>query len=183
MAEATLNTKEVDDWMANALAELPRAASNRIRRKATDAASRFFESRLQALTPTFDTGALKRSMTRVVRSYTRRGRRGSTGSSKQFLGVVGPSLITGPHAHLVEFGTDERYTTGRGRAFRLRRDTGGVIRTEGLYRGSMPAMPFFENIFAVSVDGGREVIESTVRAELTREFERIARVQRAIGGE
>lgn len=165
MAEATLDTSEVDDWIRNALRELPRAASNRVRRKAVDAATRFYEARLKAETPTFDTGALKRSMTRTIRAYTRRGRRGSSGSSKYFLGVVGPDYITGPHAHLVEFGTAPRRTL------------------RGHNRGEMPEMPFFENIFRVSLEGGRQIIESTVRAELSREFERIGQGQRAAGGE
>lgn len=186
MAQVMLDTADLDSWLENARRELPRVASNRIRRKTVEAATRFYTAQLRTRTPVFDTGNLRRSMTSVVRSYTRRGRRGQRGVSKYFLGVAGPSLTTGPHAHLVEFGTDDRYARRYRGAFTRRTmvDRSGVLRaSRGFYRGRMPAQPFFEEIFRTAERGGRQVIEDTLRREIGREFERIARRQRAQGGE
>lgn len=183
MAEVTINDMELRDWLRNAERELPRAVSNKIKRTVVTEATKHFERQLRAQTPHFDTGTIKRSITRVVRNYRTRGRRGARGPDRYFLGVVGPSLRTGPHAHLIEFGTDERYTTGAGSAFRLETDHHGILRARGLYRGRMPAMPFFEAIFDAAAPGGRSIIENLLARELGREYQRIADGIRVQGGE
>lgn len=164
MAEVTLDNADVFEWLRNIEEEMPKVVSNRIKRRTVTEATKHFERALQAQTPNFDTGALKRSMVRVVREYRRRGRRGARGTNKYFLGVVGPSFVSGPHAHLVEFGTGPRTT------FR------------GYNRGEMPAQPFFESIFAAATSGGVNIFEQILRQEITREFERLARGQNVRGG-
>lgn len=151
----TLDSQKLDEWLANAARELPRSMTDAIKRRAVSEASAYYVQQLQARTPQFDTGQLRRSMTRAIRSYTRRGRRGSA-ATKYFLGVVGPAVVTGPHAHLVEFGTVDRHTR------------------RGLFRGRMPPRAFFEEIFRTSVLGGQQIIEDTVRDGLTRAYQRIA---------
>lgn len=195
MARFTFDEGGISKWMRNANEELPRAVTDRIRRKAIAEATKFYTERVRAGTPVFDTGEVRQAVTSIVRRYQRRGRRGLqthvSGRGAYFLGIVGFRLsgpntgrqVSAPHAHLIEFGTVKRATKGlpgRGRfrgiqgVFRALR----INRRPGVYnRGIMPAQPFFRAIVRASLDGGAQRIEDVLRAELTREYERIGRGQ------
>lgn len=150
-----IEASEVEAWINNLTAQLPRAVANSIKRRVVSEATDYYLAQLKARTPQFDTGNLRKSMTRVIRQYARRGRRGNRGANKYYLGVVGPDVITGPHAHLVEYGTTDRYTR------------------RGYYRGRMPPKAFFEAIFQTSITGGLRVIEAAMQRELSREFDKL----------
>lgn len=165
MAEVTIDSRDLQQWLQNAERELPKSVSNRIKRTAVTEASKFLLQQLKSKYPQLDEGTIKRSMIRVLRSYRRRGRRGARGPDKYFLGVVGPNFISGPHAHLVEFGTGPRMTY------------------DGQDRGEMPARSFFEDIFEASSQGGVSVVEKILERELGAEYQRLADGIRVRGGE
>lgn len=151
---------DLDEWFRNTENEITKAAYNKIKRKAVDAAARFLVDRLRNGTPAF--GGEKRlaySMFRVIRSYTQRRRLIGEGRrrTRYFLGVLGPDTIVGPHGHFIEYGTVQRFTK------------------RGYNRGIMPAMPFFEDIMRANMGTAQQLIQQSISADLGREFERIGR--------
>ena len=101
------------------------------------------------------TGGLKRALTTIVKED----------KSGNIYVTIGANMPDGAHAHLVEFGTKERFVnfaSGRSGAISI----GG-----GGSRGSMPTQPFLRPAF----DSQRDAVMGVIAAELDRAIAKAAR--------
>lgn len=89
-------------------------------------------------------GTLKRSVDAVVRKYLR----------DTYVGITGPKYPEGPHAHLVEYGTQQRYTKASGILGLGKRAS----------RGRMKPNPFMRRAY----DATRVTAMKAVEAEIVK---------------
>lgn len=88
------------------------------------------------------TGNLRRSIGQAVRQYKRTG---------VVLLVIGPRWPMGAHGHLVEYGTQPRFTKA------------------GAFRGKMPAMPFMRSAWDANIGSSKAILQNTMRVGVLRE--------------
>lgn len=122
-----------------ALRELPKGTDKRTIRAAMIDAVQPIVATAQKLAPE-DEGDLKDSM--IATPRVEASQRSAVGRTRKtdVRAFAGPNYSEGqgysaPHAHLVEFGTSARYTTG------------GKSKPKGVYSGRMPAQPFMRPAF------------------------------------
>jgi HK97 gp10 family phage protein len=120
------------------LESLPRKMSGPVVRKALREGAKPILAAARAAAPISDDkdpGGLKKSMSpgRGIRIRTYR-RSGTT------VAVIGPAWPQGAHGHLIEFGTEPRFTK------------------DGKYRGIGPAKPFFRPAFDANIGRAKRII-------------------------
>lgn len=130
------------------LYELENYVRTGIALEAMQAAVDVVEPAMRSASP-MHTGNLKRSITGAIRDYDAR-----------VLGLVGPSYPGAPHAHMVNKGTKDRYTKGKGK-YKV-----------PAYRGRMPANKYMTTSYMAS----RSAATSTLINVLT------TRINQATGG-
>lgn len=124
---------------------LGRRMATTIQRKAVRAASTPMLGAFRSAAPVGETGNLRRGQTRKFKTYR---------NSSTSIAVVGADYAVAPHAHLVEWGTNQRYRKKFAR-FPKRGFT-----------GRMPASGVFEKAYRDTAPYAREVLIATLRNEL-----------------
>lgn len=126
---------------------LSKRMATSIQRKAVRAGSTPMLKAFRAAAPVGETGRLRRAQTRKFKTYR------NSGTS---IAVVGADYSIGPHAHLVERGTVDRYRK-KFASFPKRGFTGRVT-----------GLRVFEKAFNGAAGTSKSVIETTFRAELNK---------------
>lgn len=120
-----------DKELVAALRRLPRDVERRVVRSAVNRASKPLRNAFIAAAPSGPTGNLKASIKTRIKKY----------AEGMIVAVTGPRWPEGAHAHLLEFGTVERWhkhTTGSALAAlatgRESRQYTGMIRPRGMFK-------------------------------------------------
>lgn len=147
--------------LKKAFAELPKAVQPRVVRKTLKEAAQPVADRANALAPK-DLGNLSRSYrvsSKLTQSQRRQLGQQGRGEIKMYIGPNYQKGTTGyaPHAHLVEFGTIDRY------------------HKDGRYVGHAPAQPHFRPAW----ESGKQMVVNSITVsfdnQIQREAERLAR--------
>lgn len=136
--------KELDQM----LQDLPRAMGKNVLRNALKKAAAPILAEAQQNVPR-KTGKLAKSL--AISTNLKRSQRGERlpGAVEVFVGA------TAPHAHLVEFGTGPRHTTG------------------GREKGQMPANPFFRRAWEATKGKALEILLTELREQLLKSVRRL----------
>ena len=137
------------DKLNATLKRLPPTIKGSVLRQALRKGAKLIESEAKSRVTKKGTGGLKRALTTVV-SQDKSGNQHAT---------VGANKPDGSHIHLVEFGTSERLTTGKGKV------------PAGISRGRMPAQPFLRPAF----DSRQDAALGVIAAELDRAIAKATR--------
>ena len=126
--------------------------------------------------PVGEKGNLKKSIKRVRHRAKKSRRLNVKGTISGGRNAGGASLVAdfkkAPHAHLIEFGTDDRYTIGKGQTRRIKYSNGRATNKKGkgkyrnAYRGKGPAVKFMTR--AWGQQGGEKIVQRFKKTLKTR---------------
>lgn len=144
-----IDTRQLEDN----LKELPKAMGRTVLRNALKKAAKPIRDEASANAPHGPSGNLAKSIVITTKRNGRtvRNRRGVTI-------FVGADHITAPHAHLVEFGTVERFHRKSGKSV-----------------GIMPQHPFFTRAFETMKSIAMDILLRELRVELDKAASRLAK--------
>lgn len=129
--------------LANKLYQLDNDVRRTIAAKALDTAAAVLVGPMRAAAPVGKTGNLRASIAKATRTY-----------NTTAFGIVGPQYPQGAHGHLVERGSKDRYTKGKGK-YKV-----------PAYRGRMPANPFIARSYASNQAQVIATLESVLATEI-----------------